>query len=74
MSLFRQVQTRSQSLLLGTLVLNFYSRLRPFWLLVNLASGRMAGQNVLSKAMCAPIVLKDAQILTFVDLLWPGGD
>jgi hypothetical protein len=51
MSRFYQVQTHSQSLLLGTLVLNFYSRLRPFWLLVNLAGGRVAGQNVLSKAM-----------------------
>jgi hypothetical protein len=73
MSRFYQVQTHSQSLLLGTSVLNFYSRLRPFWLLVNLAGGRVAGQNVLRK-QCAPVVLKDAQIFTFVDLPWPVGD
>ena len=73
MSRFHQVQTHGHSLLLGTLVLNFYSRLRPFWLLINPAGGRLAGQKRSSKAMRSSCA-ENAHIFTFVDLPWPVGD
>jgi hypothetical protein len=73
MSLPCKVQARSESLLLGTFVCNFYSQLRPFWLMAIQSRRSESRTTRPPKATCGAIVVRDAQIVTFVDSPWPGG-